>query len=121
MPTGTCWPFFPHVHPPSVNFRSFPTMVTFVITSGPGNIDLSVPSVLTLSAYVSMSAMAGEDSAPSTMTGNWRISSPLTVESPASQKSRTACTMAASGDGGAATPLLSVKGAGAVDGLVKAR
>ncbi|GGE05774.1 ABC transporter permease [Aureimonas endophytica] len=33
-----------------------------VIASGPGNIDLSVPSVLTLSAYVSMSAMAGEDS-----------------------------------------------------------
>lgn len=33
----------------------------FVIASGPGNIDLSVPSVLTLSAYVSMGVMAGSD------------------------------------------------------------
>lgn len=33
-----------------------------VIASGPGNIDLSVPSVLTLSAYVSMSVMGGQDS-----------------------------------------------------------
>ncbi|MER0240180.1 ABC transporter permease [Fulvimarina sp. MAC8] len=34
----------------------------FVIASGPGNIDLSIPSVLTLSAYVSMSVMSGSDS-----------------------------------------------------------
>lgn len=33
-----------------------------VIASGPGNVDLSVPSVLTLSAYVSMSVMGGQDS-----------------------------------------------------------
>ncbi|WAP68216.1 ABC transporter permease [Jiella pelagia] len=33
----------------------------FVIASGPGNIDLSIPSVLTLSAYVSMTAMGGRD------------------------------------------------------------
>lgn len=33
-----------------------------VIASGPGNIDLSVPSVLTLAAYVSMTVMRGSDS-----------------------------------------------------------
>jgi len=32
-----------------------------VIASGPGNIDLSVPSVLTLAAYVSMTVMKGND------------------------------------------------------------
>ena len=32
-----------------------------VIASGPGNIDLSVPSVLTLAAYVSMAVMHGSD------------------------------------------------------------
>ena len=32
-----------------------------VIASGPGNIDLSVPSVLTLAAYVSMTVMHGSD------------------------------------------------------------
>lgn len=32
-----------------------------VITSGPGNIDLSVPSVLTLAAYVSMGVMQGSN------------------------------------------------------------
>ncbi|TPL85042.1 ABC transporter permease [Mesorhizobium sp. B2-3-12] len=32
-----------------------------VVASGPGNIDLSVPSVLTLAAYVSMSVMQGAD------------------------------------------------------------
>jgi ribose transport system permease protein len=32
-----------------------------VIASGPGNIDLSMPSVLTLAAYASMSVMAGRD------------------------------------------------------------
>jgi ribose transport system permease protein len=33
----------------------------FVIASGPGNIDLSVPSVLTLAAYVSMTVMKAQD------------------------------------------------------------
>jgi ribose transport system permease protein len=33
----------------------------FVVASGPGNIDLSVPSVLTLAAYVSMTVMQGDD------------------------------------------------------------
>lgn len=33
----------------------------FVVASGPGNIDLSVPSVLTLAAYVSMTVMQGSD------------------------------------------------------------
>lgn len=32
-----------------------------VVASGPGNIDLSVPSVLTLAAYVSMTVMQGAD------------------------------------------------------------
>ncbi|UVK55329.1 ABC transporter permease [Mesorhizobium sp. AR02] len=32
-----------------------------VVASGPGNIDLSVPSVLTLAAYVSMAVMNGND------------------------------------------------------------
>ena len=33
----------------------------FVIASGPGNIDLSSPAILTLAAYVSMNAMHGTD------------------------------------------------------------
>ena len=32
-----------------------------VIASGPGNIDLSMPSVMTLSAYISMAVMSGQD------------------------------------------------------------
>jgi ribose transport system permease protein len=33
----------------------------FVVASGPGNIDLSIPSIMTLAAYVSMKVMDGHD------------------------------------------------------------
>lgn len=50
----------------ALTFGAFSVLVgtgqMLVITSGPGNIDLSVPSVLTLAAYLSMSVMKGHDS-----------------------------------------------------------
>lgn len=50
----------------ALTFGAFSVLVgtgqMLVIASGPGNIDLSVPSVLTLAAYVSMTVMKGQDS-----------------------------------------------------------
>jgi ribose transport system permease protein len=49
----------------ALTFGAFSVLVgtgqMLVIASGPGNIDLSVPSVLTLAAYVSMTVMKGHD------------------------------------------------------------
>lgn len=49
----------------ALTFGAFSVLVgtgqMLVIASGPGNIDLSVPSVLTLAAYVSMTVMKGQD------------------------------------------------------------
>ncbi|MGO4569813.1 ABC transporter permease [Rhizobium sp. 2YAF20] len=50
----------------ALTFGAFSVLVgtgqMLVIASGPGNIDLSVPSVLTLAAYVSMLVMKAQDS-----------------------------------------------------------
>lgn len=50
----------------ALTFGAFSVLVgtgqMLVIASGPGNIDLSVPSVLTLAAYVSMTVMKAQDS-----------------------------------------------------------
>ena len=50
----------------ALTFGAFSVLVgtgqMLVIASGPGNIDLSVPSVLTLAAYVSMTVMKADDS-----------------------------------------------------------
>jgi ribose transport system permease protein len=49
----------------AVAFGVFSVLVAtgqmLVIASGPGNIDLSVPSVMTLAAYLSMGVMGGQD------------------------------------------------------------
>ncbi|MBZ5763152.1 ABC transporter permease [Rhizobium sp. VS19-DR104.2] len=49
----------------ALTFGAFSVLVgtgqMLVIASGPGNIDLSVPSVLTLAAYVSMTVMKAQD------------------------------------------------------------
>jgi ribose transport system permease protein len=49
----------------AVQFATFYVIVgigqMLVISAGPGNIDLSIPGVMTLAAYLSMGAMAGSD------------------------------------------------------------